>query len=66
MLIKEICGVTAGFEVKRTFDEKVEDLPYSYSVYSLVNLLNILRNMKFTIVEMIAACQFTFRISLSS
>ncbi|BAT92471.1 hypothetical protein VIGAN_07120000 [Vigna angularis var. angularis] len=57
---------TDGFEVERSFDEKVEDLPYSYSVYSLVNLLNILRNVKFTVVEMIAACQFTFRISLGS
>ncbi|XP_027925569.1 uncharacterized protein LOC114182957 isoform X2 [Vigna unguiculata] len=55
-----------GFEEERTFDEKVEDLPYSYSVYSLVNLLNILRNVKLTVVEMIAACEFTFRISLSS
>ncbi|XP_047182644.1 uncharacterized protein LOC124848870 [Vigna umbellata] len=57
---------TDGFELERSFDEKVEDLPYSYSVYSLVNLLNILRNVKFTVVEMIAACQFTFRISLGS
>lgn len=60
-----MCAVTAGFEVEGSLDKKVEDLPYSDSVYSLMNLLNILCNVKLTVVEMIAACQFTFRICLS-
>jgi len=61
-----MCGVTGGFEGEGTLDQKVEDLPYSDSVYSFMNLLNILCNVKLTVVKTIAKCEFTFRISLGS